>query len=262
MRWLRLIVLALCFVPTSFGIASAQTGDGFDRESPLPLGDTAELADYAVTVASVDFDAEDIVLGENSSNDPALDGNVFVLVTVSVTYIGNETGDPGWDLNFKTVGDQNRGYTQSDMDCGVVPNNEFDAGELFPTGEAEYNLCWQVTEDEAPSLVMYLEETFSFDDESRVYFSLDENTNLDDTALQAGSVTFSVELQTRGLYMEVDEVANTCSGAGFYRVIDAGSDFTVVDGDTDELLYSTILSAGTPQASSCAWNIAVLSRSR
>jgi hypothetical protein len=176
-RLLSLLLLLFLMGLTPYTL-NAQTGDGSDRESPLPIGETVEIADYTVTVQSVNHDAEDIVLAGNQFNDPAADGNVFVLVTVSVTYVGNETGDPGWDLNFKTVGDLNRGYAQSDMDCGSVPNNEFDAGELFPDGTAEYNLCWQVTEEEAPTLVMYLEETFSFDSE-RIWFSLNPSTDVD-----------------------------------------------------------------------------------
>lgn len=80
----------------------------------------------------------------------------------------------------------------------------------------------------------------------------------DETEIEAGALTFSVELRVSGLYMETDSSTNTCSGAGFYDVVDAGSKFMVMGSDLDDLLYATTLSPGTLQQSSCAWTVAVL----
>jgi len=80
----------------------------------------------------------------------------------------------------------------------------------------------------------------------------------DELEIETGSLTFSVELRVSGLYLKEDATSNSCSGAGFYAVAKAGSEFKILDSDTDELLYSTILSPGTLEESSCAWRIAVL----
>ncbi len=111
-------------------------------------------------------------------------------------------------------------------------------------------------------MVLDEEGEFNIEDLNPEDVSADDDANESENPevreLEAGSLTFSVELLVTGLYLEADEAANTCSGAGFYDVVDAGSEFTIVDSETDELLYTAILSAGTLQASSCAWTIAVL----
>jgi hypothetical protein len=81
---------------------------------------------------------------------------------------------------------------------------------------------------------------------------------LKDVGLEEDSLTFSVELRVSGLYLEADRTTDTCSGAGFYDVVDAGSELTILDGNTDELLYSAILSQGVLKQSSCVWTTAIL----
>lgn len=78
------------------------------------------------------------------------------------------------------------------------------------------------------------------------------------TEIEAGSLTFTVELLVGGLYLETSESTNSCSGSGFYAVIDEGAEFSILDADADETVYLAVLSQGASTASSCAWNIAVL----
>jgi len=172
MRRIFVLILGLVLLAASIGGASAQTAGDSSREDPLPIGTTLEVDDYEVTVLSINPDAEEEVQAENQFNEAAPAGDVMVMVRVEVTYTGNETGDPGWDLMYKVVGDENRGYAMSDKSCGSIPEGEFSVGELFPEGVAEYNVCWMVSEEEAPTLVMYVAPLVS-SDENTAWISLD-----------------------------------------------------------------------------------------
>ena len=146
---------------------------GEDRDDPVPVGETAAVGDYLLSVVSVTPLADDLIAAENQFNDLPGRGNQFFIARIAVTYVGNETGNPGFDLNVQAVGDRNVGYTTFEDSCGVTPDDEFSAGELFPDGTVEYNVCWRIDSDDADSLLLYVEELFSFDDE-RVWFALDD----------------------------------------------------------------------------------------
>jgi hypothetical protein len=156
--------------------AAGSAASGESRDEPIELGETGEIGDYEVAVVDVTPDADDIVAAENQFNEEPAEGTQFYLVRVAVTYTGSETGNPGFDLNFQAVGAGNVGYTTFEDTCGVTPDDEYSAGELFPDGAAEYNVCWQIDSEDADSLQMYVEPLFSFGDDERVWFSLDDTT--------------------------------------------------------------------------------------
>src|SRR5690606_22550320 len=116
-------------------------------------------------------DATEMVLAENMFNDPPAPGEQFVMVTVEVTYNGSESGSPSFELNFKAVGDASVAYTTYDDSCGVVPNDQFRANELFTGGSIRFNVCWSVPSEDVDSLVMFVEPTFSFNAKP-VFFAL------------------------------------------------------------------------------------------
>lgn len=62
---------------------------GASRENPLPLGSTIENNEWAITVNSVDLNADAKIKAENQFNDPAKPGNVQILVNMTYTYKGN-----------------------------------------------------------------------------------------------------------------------------------------------------------------------------
>lgn len=85
---------------------------------------------------------------ENQFNDPPDDGMESWMLPITVTYTGVDTGDPFWDLDFGFVGDDGRTY---DGDCGVIPEELWDVGEMYPDAEASANVCLAVPKD-APGL--------------------------------------------------------------------------------------------------------------
>lgn len=62
------------------------------RENPLPLGTTVSGSEYDVTVNTVTLNATDTVLAENSFNEAPETGYEYIIVNVSVTYTGSDSG--------------------------------------------------------------------------------------------------------------------------------------------------------------------------
>src|SRR5690625_1268979 len=117
------------------------------RENPFRIDDPVGNDDWDIQLGEP-YEAWDEVRAENQFNDPPGEGMEFWILPVTVTYVGEETGDPFWDLDFGFVGDDSRTY---DDDCGVIPDELYDVGEVYPDGEASANVCLEVPEG-APGL--------------------------------------------------------------------------------------------------------------
>lgn len=142
------------------GLKTTNVAVPSSRTEPIPLGTANLVGTYTVQVVSVEPDATDMVVTDDSFNEPPAEGNQFYLVTISVTNQGDIPSSPWWDLTFNAVGDQSIGYTETTNSCGYVPNGSYEAPELAPGESAEFNVCWQVPTAEAASLVMYVDAGF------------------------------------------------------------------------------------------------------
>jgi hypothetical protein len=162
--------------PTAADETPVRTGgDGSSLSSPLAMGEAGRVGDYEITVIRVNSDAEAIVLAENQFNEPAQFGKTMVMVTLEMTYVGNETGTVFWDLTYAVVAG---GLAYTDIDdeasCGSEPDGLLDAPEMYPSSTVEVNVCWQVPSAETSSVVMALEPLFSFSEDEQVFFSLSD----------------------------------------------------------------------------------------
>jgi hypothetical protein len=144
------------------------------RDQPVPMGTAARAGDWSISVLAVTPDAWAAIQAENQFNDPPEPGHQFVMVTISLTYEGTESADPGFDPSFKAVGESNVAYDTFSPGCGVVPRDLSSAGEVFTGGTIEANVCFSVDSEDVDSLVMYVESLFSIDD-SRTWFSLNDD---------------------------------------------------------------------------------------
>lgn len=140
------------------------TADEGSRENPFEIGDDVGNDDWGI-VLDQPYEAWDEVQAENQFNDPPADGMEFWMLPVSVTYTGDETGDPFWDLDFGFVSEDGRTH---DDDCGVLPDELMDVGEMYPDAEASANICLEVPEG-APGL-WTVAATFT----DPVFFSADQ----------------------------------------------------------------------------------------
>lgn len=153
----------------------ASTTDGADGSSrvdqAIPVGQSAEVGPWTLTVVEVVGDATDAVLAENQFNEPPEGDDLFYMATVEATYDGPESSTFWVDMALKAVGDLSVAYEGFDGSCGVIPDAIDDSGETFPGGTIMGNVCWRVSADDVGSLVMIAEESFTLDNE-RLFFSL------------------------------------------------------------------------------------------
>jgi hypothetical protein len=141
------------------------------RDDPVALGESGTVAGYEIVVADVVPDATDIVLAENQFNEPPAEDHQFFMVRLGVTYTGDGSGSPWFDLTFNAVGAAKVAYATFLHTCGVIPDDASEIPELFASGEAEFNICWEIREDDAGSLAMYVEDFTDFEVEL-TWFSL------------------------------------------------------------------------------------------
>lgn len=140
------------------------------RSNPAPLGATARIDDWEVTVTEVNKDAADLVAAENMFNEPPADGRSFVMWTVEAEYVGDESGTAWIDLSWKLVGSEGNSFSAGSGDgCGVLPDDLDDAGETFPGGTVSGNVCVSVEAAQIEGGTILVEGFFG---ESRTFFAI------------------------------------------------------------------------------------------
>lgn len=154
-------------------VAPPAAEEGADQQAvaapeTVPLGVPAQVGDYQVSVDSVLLDANAVVAGANSFNEPP--AGQYVIVQLTATYLGTEEGTPGWDLSAIIHGSDARQY--SDSECGaVLPDSGMDAPTLNSGGSDTFQFCMDVPPAALPGAQLSIEPTMSFDDE-RVFYAL------------------------------------------------------------------------------------------
>ena len=153
-------------VPQSTESAGASLDGGVvtssTRDNPVPLGQTARVGDFEVTVISATPYANDIIGSRAVYVEPLTPGHQYFVVTVSVTYVGAAVGNPSFELDYQAVGASNSSYSALTSSCGFLTNDFLNATEQFPGGTAEFDVCWQVESSDAASLAMYVEPITQF----------------------------------------------------------------------------------------------------
>ncbi len=155
--------------PTSPYKVSYSPSSSTSRTSPVPLGQAHYVGNWLIKVAKVDTDAWPELKTENQFNDPPASGNSLVMVAITATYKGSDTGSLGFGILAATVGSGNVGFKSKSE---VMPNGCFKVGDVFPDGAVTCNLAvFEVPKGEVTSLSMYLRSiTDLFRD--NVYYAL------------------------------------------------------------------------------------------
>lgn len=137
-----------------------------DDSGELGLGGTAEIGEYRVAVTEVQLNANDAVKAANSFNeDPE---GQYALVSLAVTYIGDEEGDPWLDLSIEMAGSDSRIYDSSSCSA-VAPNSAMDVPTLTNGGKAEFSECFDMPVEALEAPKVYVEETLSFNSERIIW---------------------------------------------------------------------------------------------
>lgn len=147
---------------------TAEAADSSHAGQTEALGETARVGEYNVTVTGVDTNATQEVLAVNPLNDdPA---GQYVLVDLTVEYVGNEEGDPWLDLETKFVGTDAKQY---DSATGVVVAlRDYDVPTLEKGGTAQYQVCMDVPADAVSGGKVLVEPTFSMQGNDGVYWAV------------------------------------------------------------------------------------------
>ena len=139
------------------------------RTAPVPMGEAAEVGPWSVRVVETTPNATEDVLAANPFNDPPADGRQFFIARLEATRVGDGSGSFWAEMTIEALDDADVVYDYQ-ADCGVVPDEITSAGEVFQGGVIEGNVCWEVRSDLVDSLLILLEESFSFD-ETRVFLA-------------------------------------------------------------------------------------------
>ncbi len=139
------------------------------QRSPIPLGQSAPVGDYVVTVTNVILDGDAVVAGANQFNDPPT--GRYVIVEATAEYVGVTEGNPFWDLSYVFNGTDARQYT--DTQCSaVLPNDAIDAPTLNPGGSASFQVCMDVPPAAIDGGVLFFEPLVSYDAGERIWFAI------------------------------------------------------------------------------------------
>lgn len=116
---------------------------GKTRENPLPLGATIESSDWKAVVNSVNLAATDLVTAENSFNKAPGEGNTYILVNLTVTYLGDDAQGqmPTTTVKYVTSG----GNTIESYDTLAIAPESIDLlSPLFKDASVSGNIVLEV----------------------------------------------------------------------------------------------------------------------
>ncbi len=128
-----------------------QEGDEGSRTNPAPIGTSAEFVDpegnpeWVVTAGEPVLDATAQV-AQDEFNDVAPAGSQFVLVPLTIQYLGEDSGFP-YDLTVTFVTEAGNTYESGDVYAAVPPEFD-DINELYSGAEATGNVVIAVPSDE------------------------------------------------------------------------------------------------------------------
>ncbi|WP_199422522.1 hypothetical protein [Actinotalea solisilvae] len=131
-----------------------------DAATPLALGESAVVGEYTVTVTAIDTDADDVVAATDQYNAPPT--HRYVLVDLTVTYAGEDVGDPFWDLDTAVLGTDGRAYSASSC-WATLPQDPLDLEPVAAGATASYQVCMDVPAEVTTGAALRVEELFSFD---------------------------------------------------------------------------------------------------
>jgi len=142
--------------------------DAGKRDNPLPLGSTVMIGtrgapEWEVTVGPATLNATDEVLAENRFNDAPEDGFQYALLKLTVTYVGETSATPWFDINVSYVGADAVTYRSSDYSA-VAPDKFSDINELFPGGTGSGNVVIAIPTETATEGTWRIGVSFGTDD--------------------------------------------------------------------------------------------------
>lgn len=124
------------------------------RANPYPIGTTVENDEWAVTINSVTFGANDVVAAENQFNDAPEAGNEYMLINVTMTYKSDDSdgGMPAFvSIEYVTPS----GATVDSFGSFAVAPDKLDSmSTLYKGGSTTGNIVIEVPSENASAGVI------------------------------------------------------------------------------------------------------------
>lgn len=132
---------------------------GASRDNPAqPVTDAVEISTnggtMSVTLGNVNWDANSAIADANMFNEEAPEGQVYILVPVTIQYSGPETITPWIELDVSYVAVDGRSYNEASV---VVDADLMDIGDLYDGGTAEGEIPFLIPESAVGSGVFSVE---------------------------------------------------------------------------------------------------------
>ena len=148
--------------------AEAPSSGHGTRTNPLPIGSTFGQGDWEVTLNDVNLDATDEVMAENMFNEEPAEADVYILVNVTLEYLGNDSegADPYVDVSYVTTD----GNTRESYDTMAVgPDPLSNANTLYHGAEESGNVVLAAPKDSVQEGTLAISAGFAGD---KVFFSV------------------------------------------------------------------------------------------
>ena len=127
---------------------------GYSLANPIPAGESLQGSDGTeVRVLGIVEEARRQVADANTFNDPPSAGSKFYMVSIGVAYLSGTGSINVSAADYSLVGDNRIVYTPYENSCGVIPDEL--AGELFPGGRIQGNICFEIPKDEGNLVLIH-----------------------------------------------------------------------------------------------------------
>lgn len=112
------------------------------RANPAAAGSAIEISDnsgpiWQIQLGEATLDAGAVVAAENQFNDPADAGFQYIMVPVTYTYVGTESGTPWLDVTIEFVSAAGTTHTNAYV---VIPDDYTDINEMYNGASATGNV--------------------------------------------------------------------------------------------------------------------------
>ena len=131
------------------------------RDNPIPIGEAVTIGNWDISVLRVTPNAAEIIANANRFNDPPSPGHQYVLALIEAAYRGDNSDSLGWAVSMSVVGKS--AVVVSDSCREVIPNELESYTDVFSGGVLTGNLCWEIPSSDVDSLILIVEDRFSFD---------------------------------------------------------------------------------------------------
>jgi hypothetical protein len=146
--------------------AESDPAAGRSIDAPLDMCATGKVDTWDIAVTAVEVDATDTILENDAANAAPAEGSQYFMITVTGTNRADAAAAPT-DL---LIGVRNESWTYQ-SDCGIVPNDLLEVGEIAPGESFTANRCVPIETEQIEGAVIEMALLNSWDVETYTYYA-------------------------------------------------------------------------------------------